>query len=172
MLRVLVACFATILGVIVVTPYFMIIIIPLTIFYWFVQKYFIATQRELRRISSLMNSPIYSHFSESIDGTLTIRAFNRINQFSDKNKDLIDADHAAYYPSVAANRWLAIRLEILGNIMIGFAAFSCAFSKPSAGFVGVALSTIMSITQSLNWLIRQKAELEQNVVRYVMHRNV
>ena len=48
--------------------------------------------------------------------------------------------------------------------MIGFAAFSCAYSKPSAGFVGVALSTIMSITQGLNWVIRQKSELEQNVV--------
>ena len=157
-------CSAVIVSVIVVTPYFAIIVLPVCVFYWFVQKYFIATARELRRISSLMNSPIYSHFSETIDGSLTIKAFNKVSEFSNKNKQLIDGDHESYYPSISINRWLAVRLEMCGNVMIGVAAFACAYSKPSAGFIGVALSTIMSITQALNFVIVQKAELEQNVV--------
>ena len=157
-------CIGVILSVVIVTPYFIIIIVPVVLFYYYIQKYFITTARELRRISSLKNSPIYSHFNETIEGYLTILSFGKGKEFDSKNKHLIDSDHDAYYPSIAINRWLAVRLEMLGNVMIGFAAFSCVFSRPSAGFVGVAMSMIMSVTQILNFCIRQKAELEQNVV--------
>merc|ERR1712172_287263 len=76
----------------------------------------------------------------------------------------VDSDHQAYYPSVAANRWLAIRLEFIGNCLIGAAALFCAVTQPPAGLIGVALSTIMSVTQGLNWFVRQKAQLEQDIV--------
>jgi len=163
-LRIMIWLFAVAVSIIVVTPYFAIIILPLSYFYWRLQKYFIGTSRELRRLSSLMNSPIFSHFSETLEGSFIIRAFNKSSEFSQKNINLIDADHKAYYPSVAANRWLAIRLEFLGNCIIGFAALSCAITAPSAGLIGVALSTVMNVTQGLNWFVRTRADLEQDIV--------
>ncbi|ETO01991.1 ATP-binding cassette, sub-family C (CFTR/MRP), member 3 [Reticulomyxa filosa] len=164
MLRIFLSIFVTLLSVVIVTPWFVIMVLPLGILYWWVQKYFISTSRELRRISSLMNSPIYSHFSESLEGAIIIRAFGKQDEFSSRNKQMIDADHESYYPSIAANRWLAIRLEFVGNCLIFGAAISCCLSKPSPGWVGVALSTIMAVTQSLNWFVRQKSELEQDIV--------
>ena len=137
----------TVVSVIVVTPWFGIAVVPIFGLFYFTQKYFIATARELRRISSLMNSPIYSHFSETIEGVDTILAFQKGEEFSKKNKQLIDGDHGAYYTSLGANRWLAVRLELLGNIMVGFACFMCVYTRPSAGFIGVAVSTIMTFTQ-------------------------
>merc|ERR1712190_495153 len=97
-------------------------------------------------------------------GVGVLRSFGKISEFSTKNKTMIDYDHQAYYPSVAANRWLAIRLEFIGNCLIGAAALFCAVTQPPAGLVGVALSTIMNITQGLNWFVRQKAQLEQDIV--------
>eukprot|EP01083_Nonionella_stella_P190772 706437_1 len=163
-LRITIGLMATAIGVCVVTPWFALSMLPLSILYWYLQRYFIAASRELRRLSTLMNSPIYSNFSESISGVDLICAFNKGELFSNKNRTMVDLDHQAYYPSVAGNRWLAIRLEFIGNSLIGLAALFCAITQPQAGYIGVALSTIMSVTQSLNYFVRQKAQLEQDIV--------
>eukprot|EP00486_Rosalina_sp_Unknown_P006558 CAMPEP_0201569972 /NCGR_PEP_ID=MMETSP0190_2-20130828/11975_1 /ASSEMBLY_ACC=CAM_ASM_000263 /TAXON_ID=37353 /ORGANISM="Rosalina sp." /LENGTH=1205 /DNA_ID=CAMNT_0047992963 /DNA_START=715 /DNA_END=4335 /DNA_ORIENTATION=- len=163
-LRITIYLLSVTLGVCIVTPYFAISLVFLAPLYYYLQKYFITTSRELRRLSTLMNSPIYSNFSESIAGQDILRSFNKTAEFSTKNKDMIDKDHQAYYPGVASNRWLAIRLEFIGNCLIGAAALFCAITQPPAGLVGVALSTVMSVTQGLNWFVRQKAQLEQDIV--------
>ena len=128
-IRMFLFCLGVTVSVAVVTPWFLSALIPMGIFYWWVQKYFIATSRELRRISNLQNSPIFSHFSESASGYMIIRAFSAVDRFSTKNKELIDKDHQAYYPSVAANRWLAIRLEFIGNTLLGTTALLCAIQR-------------------------------------------
>ena len=163
-LRISVSMVATAIGVIVVTPYYALAMLPMGVVYYYLQKYFIATSRELRRLSTLMNSPIFSNFSESINGVDTLRSFGKFEEFSTKNKTMVDQDHQAYYPSVAANRWLAIRLELIGNFLIGAAALFCAVTQPPAGLIGVALSTVMNVTQGLNWLVRMKSSLEQDIV--------
>lgn len=117
------------ISVCIASPYFGAALLPFFLFYYYLQKYFIATSRELRRLSALMNSPIFSHFGESLTGSATIRAFGKVEDFCKKNRETIDNDHKAYYPSFAGNRWLGIRLETIGNFLIGSAALSCAISK-------------------------------------------
>lgn len=68
-----------------------------------------------------------------------------------------------------ANRWLAVRLEFIGSVIIlsaaGFAVMSVAQgSDLSAGAVGLAMSYALLITQSLNWIVRQTVEVETNIV--------
>lgn len=67
------------------------------------------------------------------------------------------------------NRWLAVRLEFLGSIIIlgaaGFAIISVSSgSGLSAGLVGLAMSYALQITQSLNWMVRQTVDVETNIV--------
>ena len=58
------------------TPWVLLIQLPLSIVYYFLQKYYISTTRQLQRISSAVNSPIYTHFSEKISCAASIRAYN------------------------------------------------------------------------------------------------
>lgn len=57
------------------TPLFAAIAIPLAIFYYLIQKFYIKTSRQIKRIESITRSPIYSHFGESVSGQSVIRAF-------------------------------------------------------------------------------------------------
>ena len=117
----------------------------------------------------MSRSPIYAHFQESLGGINTIRAYRQQGRFALENEWRVDENLRAYFPSINANRWLAVRLEFIGSFIIlaaaGFAIISVATgSSLSAGMVGLAMSYALQITQSLNWIVRQTVEVETNIV--------
>ncbi|KAI8598571.1 ATP-binding cassette subfamily C member 2 [Dissophora ornata] len=60
----------------------------------------------------------------------------------------------AYYSWIVSNRWLQIRLESLGAIIVLAAALFVVLSRNSlaSGNVGLALSYALSVTQSITWM--------------------
>jgi ATP-binding cassette subfamily C (CFTR/MRP) protein 1 len=159
----------TMVVITVSTPAFLILIIPLGAIYFGYQRYYLRTSRELKRLDSVSRSPIYAHFQESLGGISTIRAYRQQSRFTLENEWRMDANLRAYFPSINANRWLAVRLEFIGSVIILAAAVFAiisvsAGSNLSAGMVGLAMSYALQITQSLNWIVRQTVEVETNIV--------
>lgn len=150
-------------------PIFIVLIVPLGALYLYIQRYYLRTSRELKRLDSVSKSPIYAHFQESLSGISTIRAYRQQGRFAQENEWRVDANLRAYFPSINANRWLAVRLEFIGSVIIlasaSFAIVSVTTgSGLSAGWVGLAMSYALQITQSLNWIVRQTVEVETNIV--------
>ena len=50
------------------TPIFLAFLVPLTILYYFVQRFYVKTSRQLKRVESTTRSPIFNHFSETLTG--------------------------------------------------------------------------------------------------------
>jgi ATP-binding cassette subfamily C (CFTR/MRP) protein 10 len=83
--NILLATLVGILGTLVVlcysTPLIIVVYLPIGALYYWVQKYYRQTSRELKRLDSISRSPIYAHFSESINGVSVIRAFSAERRF-------------------------------------------------------------------------------------------
>ncbi|XP_014612653.1 PREDICTED: multidrug resistance-associated protein 1 isoform X1 [Polistes canadensis] len=148
------------------TPEFVAVIVPIGFIYYFIQRFYVATSRQLKRLESISRSPIYSHFSESVTGAQTIRAFGVQERFIHESESKVDFNQICYYPGIIANRWLAIRLEMVGNLIIFFSALFVVLGRDtiSAGFVGLSVSYSLQITQTLNWLVRMTSDVETNIV--------
>lgn len=105
-----------------------------------------ATSRQLKRLESVSRSPIYSHFGESVTGASAIRAFNEQDRFIAESEAKVDHNQLAYFPSIVANRWLAVRLEMVGNLIILFAALFAVIGKDkNPGLVGLSLSYALQV---------------------------
>ena len=157
---------ATIITIMTVIPIFIAVIVPISVLFFLVQTFYVNTSRQLKRLESVSRSPVYSHFGETITGASTIRAFGREREFMLMSEGKVDTNQVAYYPSIMANRWLAVWLELLGNIVTLGAALFVIISPGSLNpsQVGLVITYSLNITQSLNWLVRMTSEIETNIV--------
>jgi len=152
---------AAIILMMIVTPEIGVAIAILGVFYWRVQRIYVTSSREIKRLDAISLSPIFSLFGETSSGLPTVRAFRKQDQLRERNLDLIDASNRAYWPHMSINRWLSMRLESLGNLITTLSAVVVTVISPAdAGFVGLVISSAMSITGVMNWLVRQVSELE------------
>uniref|UniRef100_A0A1I8HV06 ABC-type glutathione-S-conjugate transporter n=1 Tax=Macrostomum lignano TaxID=282301 RepID=A0A1I8HV06_9PLAT len=169
-LRIWLMTFGGVVGTIIIigitTKEFILLFIPLLVLYYFAQRFYVCTSRQLKRIDSVRRSPIYSHFQETIVGASCIRAFGKQQDFVDKSDYLVDWNQMAWYPSIVSNRWLQISLEGIGNFVILFTAVFAVASRYSinAGLAGLAVSYALQVTSSLNYVVRMTCDLETYIV--------
>ncbi|XP_047426931.1 multidrug resistance-associated protein 1 [Mugil cephalus] len=152
--------------ILVATPLVVFIIPFLGLLYFFVQRFYVASSRQLKRLESVSRSPIYTHFNETLLGTSVIRAFGEQDRFISESDQRVDHNQKAYFPSIVANRWLAIRLEFVGNCIVTFSALFAVIARKnlSPGIVGLSISYALQLTTSLTWLVRMSSDVETNIV--------
>ncbi|XP_038161331.1 canalicular multispecific organic anion transporter 2 isoform X2 [Cyprinodon tularosa] len=157
---------STMIVIVSSTPYFAIVIVPLAAIYVVVQRFYVATSRQLKRLESVSRSPIYSHFSETITGSSVIRAYGRHDAFVHMNDMKVDDNQKSYYPGIVSNRWLGVRIEFIGNCIVLFAGLFAVGGKNTLnpGLVGLSVSYALQVTMSLNWMVRMTSDLENNIV--------
>jgi ABC-type multidrug transport system fused ATPase/permease subunit len=98
-----------------------------------------------------------------------VRAYGAAPAAAAKAAALLDANWRAYCSTVAANRWLAVRVESLSAGLTAGAALVAVLMAPGGGptfasSAGLAVSTIMGISQYLNWMVRMLSEVETALV--------
>uniref|UniRef100_A0A8C3KY57 ABC-type glutathione-S-conjugate transporter n=1 Tax=Chrysolophus pictus TaxID=9089 RepID=A0A8C3KY57_CHRPC len=154
------------LVIIVATPKAAMAIVPLTAFYAVFQHFYVITSCQLRRMEAASRSPIYSHISETFQGSSVIRAYKDQERFILKSNCLVDKNLRICFPGAVADRWLATNLEFLGNGIVLFAALFAAIGRThlSPGTAGFSISYALQITGVLNWMVRSWTEIENNIV--------
>ncbi|XP_066498934.1 multidrug resistance-associated protein 1-like [Hoplias malabaricus] len=152
--------------VLIATPFAGLVILPLLIFYSFIQSFYVATSCQLRRLESVSRSPIFSHFSETVQGVGVIRAFGEQSTFILRANSRVDNNQTSYFPRFVATRWLAVNLEFLGNLLVLAAAILSVMGREtlSPGIVGLAITHSLQVTGILSWIVRAWTDVENNIV--------
>ena len=156
----------TIILIMYFIPYFAAVSVVLALVFFVIQRIYVNSSRQLKRLDSNSRSPIYSHFGESISGRSTIKAYNLEGQFILESEKTVDQNQKCYYPSIIANRWLSIRIDVIGNVATFSTALFAAMSPETIGAseVGLTISYALNVTMVLTWLVRMTADIETNIV--------
>ncbi|KAH9949979.1 P-loop containing nucleoside triphosphate hydrolase protein [Amylocystis lapponica] len=146
----------------VLEHYFIIAAFAIAFGYSYFAAFYRASARELKRIDAMLRSILYAHFSESLSGLPTIRSYGEINRFLKDNEYYVDLEDRAGFLTVTNQRWLAIRLDFLGGMMIFIVAMLvvCDVSGINPASIGLVLTYSTSLVQLCGMVTRQSAEVE------------
>ncbi|KAF7245603.1 ATP-binding cassette sub-family C member 9 [Varanus komodoensis] len=147
-------CLSALAVISYVTPVFLIALIPLGVICYFIQKYFRVASRDLQQLDDSTQLPLLAHFSETVEGLTTIRAFRYESRFKQKLLEYTDSNNIASLFLTAANRWLEVRMATVASIT------NSLYSNLSSGLVGLGLTYALMVSNYLNWMVRNLADME------------
>ncbi|KAK1381982.1 ABC-type xenobiotic transporter [Heracleum sosnowskyi] len=148
-------------------------ILPLLLLFYGAYLYFQSTAREVKRLDSITRSPVYAQFGEALNGLSSIRAYKAYDRMAKINADSMDNNIRFTLVNMSGNRWLAIRLETLGGVMIWLTATFAVVQngraenqEAFASTMGLLLSYALNITSLLTAVLRL-ASLAENSLNAV-----
>ncbi|KAL7752385.1 hypothetical protein RI367_001919 [Sorochytrium milnesiophthora] len=149
-----------------VTPWMVLVMAVAYGVLFFVQRYFLASSREIKRLESGAKAPIFQLFGETVSGITTIRAYQLQDQFIDHLESKIDRFTRANYMTLSARRWLGSTVTIIGAVILfGVSLLSVIMRNTSAGIsVGLGVTAAQNLVLYTIFLTRSFCELETTVV--------
>lgn len=164
MLESLVGCLGSIATIAVLIPWFLLVLPPFSMALFYFQHRYTAVSRELKRLDGISRSPVYAHFTETLQGITSVRAYNAEATVRDKLARLIDENHRAYILFLHVSRWLGFRLDLVAAFCVTMTAlFIITFRDNMVpGLAGVVLVQSLQLTGLFQYGIRMVAETENH----------
>jgi ABC-type multidrug transport system fused ATPase/permease subunit len=143
-------------------PLFALALPPIGAAYWWTARRYRRPARALKKLDNASKGPIFSQCHASVEGAATARAY-MLERFLVAEFDArLDENNRARYSWDAANRWLSVRLELVGAAVVGAAAAGAA-SSSGAAMAGLAVTSALFATRSLSYCVRALSQLEQQL---------
>ncbi|XP_076445889.1 multidrug resistance-associated protein 1-like [Babylonia areolata] len=143
-------------------------LVPVVAVYCFIQRYYVRTSRQLRRLESKTRSPVYAHLSHAFSGCVVLRAAG--GQATERAVEtaaaLVDSNLRFAFCSNTATRWLGVRVAVMGVVVVGVATMVgvALRDRGTGGLLGLTITYALDVTENLNWLVRMLGDLETNAV--------
>ncbi|KAK1565943.1 P-loop containing nucleoside triphosphate hydrolase protein [Colletotrichum navitas] len=132
---------------------------------YFLQKFYLKTSRQMRHLDLESKSPLYTHFTETLNGLVTIRAFGWQQSFVEEQLRLLNVSQRPYYLLFCIQRWLTVMLDlfvaVIATILVTFAVKST--NTTSSGAIGLSMVSLMGLNSSLSRLISSWTNLETSL---------
>lgn len=150
---------------VVVVPFILPIFLPLGLAFWWVQRRYMRTSRELKRYDAVTRSPLFSTFSATLKGLPTIRAYAAAARFRAAFLRLLTANGAWWFCWITTARWIGFRLDLLVAVVLTVAPLLmvAVHDRLSPRLLGLALTQSLQLAGMLQWMMRQMAEVENNM---------
>ncbi|KAF5559536.1 multidrug resistance-associated 1 [Fusarium napiforme] len=93
--------------------------------YFYLQRGYLRTSRQLRLLDLEEKAPLYTQFLETLSGLATIRAFEWRDAVIQANHSLVDRSQRPFYLLMIVQRWLVLVLDLttaaLALLLVGLA---------------------------------------------------
>ncbi|KAJ0106908.1 hypothetical protein J7T55_014984 [Diaporthe amygdali] len=142
--------------------WFICALVPVMIIFFFSAAYYRSSAREVKRYEAVLRSVVFARFTEGLSGVSCIRSYDSQDRFVKTIKMAIDNMDSANYLTFSNQRWLNMRLDLVGVILIltvGIVVVQERFTQ-SPAISGLVLSYILGATQVLQFIVRQFADVE------------
>eukprot|EP00753_Platysulcus_tardus_P003850 PLAT12496.19.p1 GENE.PLAT12496.19~~PLAT12496.19.p1 ORF type:complete len:1397 (+),score=834.47 PLAT12496.19:82-4272(+) len=150
-----------------VTPWFILPLALATALFIRVQSYYKHAALGVQRLESVARSPIFQHFTETLNGATTVRAFRAVDSFVDINRRLIDRSTASMALVRMIFRWAMLRLELMNALLTGSTAIILVLQRDNGGvdvaLAGLALNWVLSIGGFLGFAVIMATEVENQM---------
>jgi len=93
-------------------PILLMALIPIIIFTTWVSYQYLCISRELKRLESVKESPVFVLFSETLSGLSVIRAFQKEQLFFQSFCERVDEMNRCHLYLWISNRWLNFRMQV------------------------------------------------------------
>lgn len=135
------------------------------VYVYFLQSFYLQTSRQIRLLAIEAHAPLFTHFSESIAGAVTIRAFGWQFYHQERNYRLIDASQRPVYLQSCIQHWLSFVLEMVTTVLAVLLVSTVLIWKDrfSPGSVGVSLVTVIGFSEVLVRLVQTWTTLEPSI---------
>jgi ABC-type multidrug transport system fused ATPase/permease subunit len=163
-------CISSLLSTFFVCLYFappVILVVPIVIAVAYkLQCLYLQLQRELSRMSHVIQSPIISHLKASLDGAKSIRCFNNQRACIEFNQRLLDTHVRTEIATEGAEMWLTIGMDLLAGGVLVFVSWILILNRDliSPGVAGLCLVYLMPLAESINSAVKCIADLETAMV--------
>ncbi|KAK4518579.1 uncharacterized protein ATC70_008798 [Mucor velutinosus] len=156
--------FSSIITVSCVLPPFLMPMLAVALVNVYLGTMFVSASLELKRMESVSRSPLFSHFTETIIGVATIRAFGATRQFLQDMLTYIDTNTRSFYYQWVVNRWVSIRFAFSGALINMFTGVIILLSIDTidAPLAGFCLSFAILFTDQMFYGIRHYTSLEMS----------
>ncbi|XP_034942472.1 multidrug resistance-associated protein 4-like isoform X2 [Chelonus insularis] len=135
------------------------------IFYW-IRKVYLKTSKNIKRLEGMMRSPVFTHLNASINGLTTIRAYGTQQILKFEFDKFQDVHTSSWFIVVATSIAFGFSLDVFCFLFITVITFSFLLFDfgISGAEVGLAITTIMSLTGIIQWGMRQSAEVTNQMM--------
>ncbi|KAJ6516120.1 P-loop containing nucleoside triphosphate hydrolase protein [Mycena sanguinolenta] len=149
----------------VVFPSFILPGLLLSFAYYKISVGYLRSSRDLNRMEANTRSPIFTDFSELLEGIVTVRAFGVEKRFLNGMLDKMDLTTRLGYSFWQTNRWLLLNFDYLGAgavLVTSLFSFSASAFVP-AGLAGLCITSAMTFSRLTFGACRQYTDLQVNL---------
>ncbi|GET88665.1 ATP-binding cassette protein subfamily C, member 2, putative [Leishmania tarentolae] len=170
MMNCLCSIFSSFLVTFSAQPIVIVVLVPCVYLYYRIMVFYNSANREIRRTSSVVKSPLFSLLGEALTGSATITAYHRASTVMQEALRRLDLVYSCSILENMANRWLGVRVEFLSNVVVSMIVLIgigrtvlMETNTEWIALVSLSLTMATQTTATLNWLLRQVASVEADM---------